>query len=367
MVAGINRRCRLAIETFERAVAKASELGVTDFVVCGDLFDTANPNPQILAAVGLVFLQHGAMDFHLLLGNHDMRSNVPGDHALGLLGLMANVRVYDRPEEVVLDSSEPGGSIHLAMLPFHPGGPMTGALEAFASTLGSGATHRILCMHAGIIDKSTPPWLRESSEGVSEALIARLIRVDSFSILWAGNWHWSLTGRGWQQIGALVPTGWDNAGSNYGQMATADYRGQASQGGLHRGYGIPGPSFHTVGPIGGVGYVPDSATHEEVLRTQGGRLPWMFLRVTYLPGYAEVAQAQAELVRKTGAYEAVITEPVEPPKATATNNTAEHLARAVSGNNLEAAVRAYLAAKPRSPNTAKIEQRALDVLRSRGV
>lgn len=75
----INVRCHTTLNSLEQAVESARGT----LVVLGDIFDTVRPEPQVIAAVQLALWETHTT--FLLLGNHDMVSTQPGDHALGPL------------------------------------------------------------------------------------------------------------------------------------------------------------------------------------------------------------------------------------------------------------------------------------------
>lgn len=209
---GINRRGWQCLEVLDKALQRAAELGCDAFVVLGDLFDSVRPEAQIVAEVQSAFVRaktaRDEMEILCLLGNHEFASTEDGDHALGPL----------RPVCHVVDTPElrefPG--THLLMLPFQPGK----AEDYLKRTLVEGwVKHRgvplLLCIHAGISDSQTPPWLRDAEDSIPLNSLHRICEEHAISAVFAGNWHerriWlhgsdALT----TQVGALVPTGFDN-------------------------------------------------------------------------------------------------------------------------------------------------------------
>lgn len=234
LVAGINRRCQLALDTLERAVDVANRQRCTHFVVLGDLYDSTRPLPQVETAVRVI-LRKFAGDVLLLLGNHDRNSAIPGDHALGPLA-GGNVLVIDQPTVI-------GGC--LGLLPFRAES-VTEWFEAEAAKLvAQGA--RVFGVHFGLHDDSmraANTWMRDApSDAVDASWLMLALQQLKALALFAGNWHQArVFGLGaLDQVGALVPTGWDNPGCaafTYGQLIVMD----TSSGELAR-FEIPGPRF----------------------------------------------------------------------------------------------------------------------------
>lgn len=205
LVAGINRRCQLALDTLERAVDVANRQRCTHFVVLGDLYDSTRPLPQVETAVRVI-LRKFAGDVLLLLGNHDRNSAIPGDHALGPLA-GGNVLVIDQPTVI-------GGC--LGLLPFRAES-VTEWFEAEAAKLvAQGA--RVFGVHFGLHDDSmraANTWMRDApSDAVDASWLMLALQQLKALALFAGNWHQArVFGLGaLDQVGALVPTGWDNPG-----------------------------------------------------------------------------------------------------------------------------------------------------------
>jgi hypothetical protein len=94
-------------------------------------------------------------------------------------------------------------------------------------------------------DKKTAAWLQNSKDAVSADALVNLARDLDVGVVLAGNWH---DRRRWQargdkpvdvlQLGALVPTGWDNPGvDGYGTLAIW------GDDGVVRFESLPGPRF----------------------------------------------------------------------------------------------------------------------------
>ena len=234
VVGSINTRGRLALDTFRAAVDRARVLRATHFIVAGDLLDYSRPESPLLAAVQGIMRREGA-DFEevfLMLGNHEQVSTLPGDHALAPLAVEDHVTIVDRPMLRLLDDL----GTELILVPFQPGharewlarvvrDTLAGSEDAGARPPRASRGVRVLVLHLGIKDARTPPWLAGASDAIDIDLLAPICEEHGIDYVLAGNWHdrreWRLRGGKTQvlQIGALVPTGWDNPGlDGYGGL-----------------------------------------------------------------------------------------------------------------------------------------------------
>jgi hypothetical protein len=102
---------------------------------------------------------------------------------------------------------------------------------------------RVLVGHFGIADADTPSYLRGSHDSVEADYLGRLCAEHDITHVFAGHWHqrngWRVNDVRIHQLGALVPTGWDNPGFvGYGHVAILDCdTGEVSW------TEIPGPRF----------------------------------------------------------------------------------------------------------------------------
>lgn len=234
---GVNARARLVLGSLREAVALANEKEARYLVVAGDLFDYQRPEPQLIAEVQAI-LREFLGTTYVLVGNHDQVSDQPGDHALGPLRPVATII-----ETPTLVSSQ---GVELLLLPFLPTDrpaqeAIAEALTAFQPPL-EGRT-RALFLHAGLRDEKTAPWLREARDAVDVRALATMAKGVGASMVFAGNWHdrrsWSVDGVCLVQLGALVPTGFDNPGlEGYGTVAV--WEPPAPRATLHE---VGGPRF----------------------------------------------------------------------------------------------------------------------------
>lgn len=246
---GMNERCRAVIGAVERALQWAHEQGCTDVVVLGDVFDTPRPLPQQLAALRSVLLSSSAA-VHLLVGNHDRVSATPGDHGLEPLNfedLGDRVVVYDKPM-VIGDAT-----CAVLLCPFDDRPVMEWLPQALELGAGGeqwdGARERIVCGHFGLWDRQQAagaPWLAAARDAVDVDAVARLLSQHDVRHLYVGNYHqyfrWTLHGRFLHQLGALVPTGYDNPGWAYGRVEIWPDDAREPQ-------VIPGPRFVVVSSV----------------------------------------------------------------------------------------------------------------------
>lgn len=226
-MSGINRRCAYVLDVLARAVALANERGASGLVVLGDLFDTSRPTPQVITeAIKAFAAAHGRV--YALVGNHDQESGDDGDNALGPLGFAPSLNVVERPTVAWCGSAE------LWLMPFRNGAAsewLPAALDTLATAAESAAERRshalvarVLCLHLGIADDTTPPWLQGAHDAIHVKELVALCKAHGIAQVFCGNWHerrsWVLDGVSVQQVGALAPTGFDNPGlQGYGTVA----------------------------------------------------------------------------------------------------------------------------------------------------
>lgn len=218
----LNRRCWEGLRVFEDAVVAAMNADCDAFVVLGDLFDYRRPEAQLIAEVQRILKgrREAGMRPYLLLGNHEQASGAVGDHALGPLSEVA--LIVDRPTVFGFP-----GSVELGLVPFRAE-PAKDWLEETVSQLYTDASKtRLLGVHLGVSDRATPPWLQGAPDSIAAVDLAAIANDAGVEHVLAGNWHnRDSFGHGAvtiNQLGALVPTGWDNPGmGGYGQMIVVD-------------------------------------------------------------------------------------------------------------------------------------------------
>jgi hypothetical protein len=192
VVVGCNQRARDAIQVLARSAARAKELGCHRLVVLGDLFDTSNPNPQMVAQVAAALSVGPPVE--IIVGNHDQVSTALGDHALAPFSLGKNLQVHEAPARVG----------DLILVPFQPG---AGAVWLAESLKQVNCKDGILCIHLGIEDGDTPHFLRGAHDSIHVSQLRTLMEQHGIKATFAGNWH---NGRDWEeeriyQCGVICP------------------------------------------------------------------------------------------------------------------------------------------------------------------
>lgn len=234
VVAGINQRGREVLDTLERAVESAQNNDA--LVICGDLFDTSSPSPQLIAEVQRILLQ--APKVFVLMGNHDMVSDSPGDNALGPLLPLEHVHPVEQPELFNFED------VALLSVPFQAGDCREWFPTAVANLAGipiPAGNKRVLAFHLGVIDKDTPSFLAKAHDAIELEVVKELMERHGIDYAFCGNWHSPSKWGPLVQCGALCPTGWDNPGWDYGKVWTVDTKTD-----LVSIRQIPGPRFLNV-------------------------------------------------------------------------------------------------------------------------
>lgn len=316
-ISGINRRAQETLDVLEAAAFRATEDG-TRLMVLGDLFDSMRPNPQIMAAA-MAALPHDAI---VLKGNHDSASDHPEDHALGPLAWPRGRQVISEPTILDVDGLEvwavPFQSGHASeWLPDVLAGLESGD-SAGRSCRPASPTGRILTLHLGVEDGTTPEFLKGAHDSIPAATLHQLQQKHKIGHVFTGNWHnhakWDDEGNHITQVGALVPTGWDNPGRRYGGLAYSDGSMEF----------LPGPRFLKLTP-------------EDPIPTDDGNL--YYVRLLATRKHAKAAEVWAQEARDYNHIRAVEVLP-EPKELS--RKVAAAAAGAKSADTLNEAVHAYL-------------------------
>lgn len=328
LVAGINRRCRLACNVLREVAAHLDP--AQPLVILGDTFDAPDPIPQVLTEVGnLLHETHAAF----LVGNHEMVSSAPGDHALGPLMPVASC-IADRPRLTGV------GGADLLLIPFRAGKAAETLPEDIRKALGpyatGGKTPLLLCMHYGVSVASDPGYMTAAPDAVPLQLVNQLAAEHDIQAVFAGHWHTHQYLQAREdgkplvvQVGALVPTGWDNPGMNgYGTVVHYDPLTEAMT--VEH---LPGPRFIKWSwPPGSPNAFPDPP--------KGGQV---FIRVTAPADRLDDARLWIEELRTLGKVEAGEAVPDEAPAKEAARKAAES---ARSADTMAEALAAFVAAMP---------------------
>lgn len=257
---GINWRGQRVLDILRQAAERAEG---QPHVICGDLFNSHEPSPQVLARTieamrvnfessppsgdelkdRLEFMARGRSRRAptltcILKGNHDSNSPAPGDNALAPLCYVDEIEVLDEPCIFSFDPDPFEG----LMMPFRPEEPSAWLPQAIDQAevdyVGFNKT-RVLFTHFGIAEESTPDYMRKGAMEVQE-LRALCIRKN-IRYVFSGDWHsrkvWEFPEVTIVQVGALVPTGFNNPGlTGYGSLWELSAAGLV----LHE---LPGPRF----------------------------------------------------------------------------------------------------------------------------
>lgn len=364
---GLNTRARHVVDVLRAAVERAHALKCCALFVCGDLFDTASPSPQVVAAVGRALSNTLPDGVHVLTGNHDMVSESPGDHALAPLALMPWIHVHDGPGWVRVGADVDGfGAVNVLLLPFRSGDAKMRLRDDVHAALNDTVNMtgpRVIAMHAGISDAATPPHLRGTAGAVPLQQVAALARTVGASAVFAGDWHdrraWDVTGDDGSQpvqvmqVGALVPTDFRNPGlDGFGTFAL-----------WSPGYGathevMPGARFLTVHDRAGFDAARDKARARSDLR--------VFVRWVAAPH--DFADAVA-MMREETTIGLFAGGDVVPVVDAARADVRAAVANAAQPASLRAAVALYIEAMPDLDPARRVRVRdaALNYMRLQGV
>lgn len=231
---GLNERARDILHVLTRAIELANRQHAT-LVIAGDALDESRPTPGILAAFQKA-LAKAELRPVLLAGNHEWGSAT--DHALRPLWSVADV-----VETLSLFGGLKPGTGPMLAWPWWPGRER---FDVNRFTLVGGAP-AVVVMHTGVIHDGTPPYLVSEKVPTADEVFDALDRLGA-SVAITGDWHdhkvlERLGSRGQDltivQCGALVPTGFDNPGLDYGYMVLID-PARPLELELHQ---LPGPRF----------------------------------------------------------------------------------------------------------------------------
>lgn len=218
----LNSRARISLAVLG-AVSRQAAAASAALVVAGDLFDY--PHPESLLLHHTRNAVSSAPMFMPMLGNHDMHSTERGDNALEALDPHSAITCTNVKQGIVCVPFKP----HVVVRDY-----LRAELAKLRPTLGVVSGPKSLMIHAGIADADTPAFMLHKADDFIQ--VTDLFNImDEFGLLttFAGNWH---TPRVWSlpyarsivassprlrvvQLGALVPTGFDNEGLLYGVHA----------------------------------------------------------------------------------------------------------------------------------------------------
>lgn len=347
LTAGINWRCGLSLGALELAVAKSMEREVDAFVVLGDLNDYSlmeaailRREQEILAPPPLTVL---------LVGNHDLVSSEPGNHAMAPLMEVAEV--------VESTTVIPVKDADLIVVPFQPGPAkkwLPGEVAWGAEQCRPDST-RVLCIHLGVSDDKTPYYLDGADDSIGASVLDDLCFQLGIRYVFAGNWHrhqeWDfahvvddrIAPVNIMQVGTLAPNRFTDDGIvDFGALATLE---TGPDGCGVRCVTIPGPRFlYAVGldklkKFAGYAAAADSTpVKREQARAAGAA--HVFLKVTLKAGEWEEGMA---VVRTLPEW---ITAEVEGDTAEARAQAKEAGKRARASSTMDGALKEYVDTMP---------------------
>jgi len=169
---GCNARAREVIRVLADCKDVAARHGADHFVVLGDLFDSSNPNPQMVHQTARAL--QGSVPVEIIVGNHDQVSVAGGDHALAPFSLGKNLQVIEEPTRLG----------DLLLVPFQPGPAKDWLRESIIDSEGG-----ILCIHLGVEDGDTPHFLQGARDSIHVDQLTDLAKEFGFCAVFAGNWH----------------------------------------------------------------------------------------------------------------------------------------------------------------------------------
>ena len=280
LVGGINTRARMILDVLREAVQRAP---AGHLFVLGDLFDTSKPEPVLIAAVQDIFGERkDDLAIHLLVGNHDASSEAKDHNAMAPLKTVATV--HEKPCRLGGIQGQPD----ILLLPYN-----VNVVEQLEHWLPTSYKAVLVFAHCGIKDDGTPFFLKEDKNAIHINKLREFQRdFPGFIGFAAGDWH---VQKLWRrdleqlpditQVGALVPTGWDNPDMfGYGAISTWS-RGLGDVG--WSSYRIRGPRFF-------------DSLFDGSNSTAQGHTPFVRLRVP--ASEVEQAKARCEKFKGLGGY-----------------------------------------------------------------
>ena len=258
----INARAQAGLDAFEAAMAP----WCSAFIVAGDVFDSPRPTPALIgafaAALGRAVNRSGDVPGFLMVGNHDCASAAEGDNALAVWPMRDNdtSATSTQPASAYTIAAPTfeafaGGRLLIVLVPFRPGQTQQRVFEDVRLSLARAGLSPTLkapgfvavVSHAGIAPADAPPWLRGGTS-LDEEQTHAFMRAHGVHAWFSGDWHGERDSiresTAIYQIGALVPTGFDNPGPAYGRVLDLCLLGDGAV--RLEAFRVGGPRFHTV-------------------------------------------------------------------------------------------------------------------------
>ena len=229
----VNLRAREVLGVLKASVGVAQHHRACELVICGDLFDVPAPTaPFYLAVREALATFQGRI--YLIAGNHEIASAHESDSPAAVLSKMLPDVRFIPPKASKLT---PNGVLCVG---FPAGEDQAAAISVLRDHVRNHPSARVLATHLGVITDTTPPWGRQSAEALPVRAFQSLGGNLQGVVL--GNWHDAETveGHPWiEQVGALCPTGFDNASAPhlYAQVLVLDEEGSRGR------HFVPAPRF----------------------------------------------------------------------------------------------------------------------------
>jgi hypothetical protein len=250
MESGLNARARDIISWLEHAETVSRREKCDLFIIAGDLFDSDEPSPTMIFWTARALCNKAAVERHdkiyAVNGNHEMTSTASCHTAISPL--------QNSGVDTVEDWCVHNGTI--AMVGFKPG-PAVEWLPKNTPSFELSPGPKLLVIHLGLEHSGTPVHMRGHDDSIPVEVLADICNEHGFTHVAAGNWHqaWEGVVKGvhMKQIGALVPTGFNNVGIEpYGRIAIWD-----SDNGFEKDFVIGGPRFLKENTLEGVASLRD--------------------------------------------------------------------------------------------------------------
>lgn len=217
---GINARARLTLDALRNAAELCADEEVEHLVLLGDIFDSDRPEPALMHALANLMEEENPLEFHLLVGNHDMTTTALNHHAVAPFAYMpTNVNVYGLQDghDAYL------GGLDVGLVPWGPEPILTRVRDFLKTT-----RVKVLCLHAGLYDGT--PHLGDGDSSAPDAcdvrVLAGICKDHGITQVFAGHWHrardWKLDGVEIHQLGAFCPTSFSDDGLDYGRVMFED-------------------------------------------------------------------------------------------------------------------------------------------------
>lgn len=248
LVDGLNRRGRLTLATFRKAVSMARQSGAQCFVVAGDLFHQANPGPKLLHAVQAILEEEAdGMGVLLIPGNHDMLDATAAGQNTALAPLSRWATIPTAPTWYTI------GPLAVLAVPFQAQVRMDQHLVDVLSKHTEQvdwdplmtSMPKVLVTHVGVYSAGAgAAWMTQAKDAITAEDLTGAMHEASIANAFVGNYHapneWMCPPLGHTivQVGTLCPHRFDTGdmGPNRGTMYYyAEGRAQR--------HNVPGPRF----------------------------------------------------------------------------------------------------------------------------